>query len=75
MLYFPERPLYLHALAPPRWPDLEASVIQVRLFRYLVVPSPEAKQLDPACVVDLRDGQPPVHLWHDPGRWQEERQR
>ncbi|MFY8149525.1 MAG: C-3',4' desaturase CrtD [Prochlorococcaceae cyanobacterium] len=52
---------------------LEPSGIHTRLFTHLGVPPPRATPLDPACVVDLRDGHPPVPLWRDPLRWQEER--
>jgi len=54
---------------------LEPGGIHERLCRHLGVPLPAATPLDPGCVVDLADGQPPVHLWRDPERWRQERQR
>ena len=45
-----------------------------RLFAELGVPLPRATTLDPGCVVDLADGQPPVQIWRNPERWQQERQ-
>ncbi len=54
---------------------LEPGGIHARLFAHLQVPPPRATPLDPACVVDLQDGQAPVRLWRDPLRWQEERRR
>ena len=45
-----------------------------RIFRHLQIPLPKAELLDPACVIDLADGSKPIHLWHDPKRWQVERQ-
>ena len=44
------------------------------LMQHLDLPLPAAKILDPGCVVDLGDGSSPIHLWHDPARWAEERQ-
>lgn len=53
---------------------LEPGGSHERLFRHLKVPLPEAEILDPGCVVDLDDGGPPIPLWHDPARWQHERE-
>ena len=52
---------------------LEPGGSHARLFQHLDIQPPEAEQLDPGCVVDLNDGSPPVHLWHDPQRWRQER--
>ncbi|QNI53114.1 C-3'/4' desaturase [Synechococcus sp. BIOS-E4-1] len=52
---------------------LEPGGSHARLFQHLGIQPPEAEQLDPGCVVDLNDGSPPVHLWHDPQRWRQER--
>jgi len=46
-----------------------------RVFDLLEEPLPEATPLDPACVVDLADGQRPVRLHRDPAAWQRERLR
>ena len=54
---------------------LEAGGSHARLFQHLNIRPPEAERLDPGCVVDLNDGSPPVHLWHDPQRWRQERSR
>ena len=54
---------------------LEPGGIHERLFRHLEIFSPSAEILDPACLVDLVDGNAPITLWHDPKRWKEERQR
>jgi len=54
---------------------LEPGGIHSRLFRHLGLPAPAATPLDPGCVVDLGDGEPPIRLWRDPGRWQQERQQ
>lgn len=52
---------------------LEPGGSHERLFRHLDVPLPDAEILDPGCLVDLDDGSPPIPLWHDPVRWQHER--
>jgi C-3',4' desaturase CrtD len=54
---------------------LEPGGIHQRLFQHFGLPCPKASPLDPGCVVDLGDEQPPVQLWRDPERWQSERQR
>jgi len=53
---------------------LERGGIHHRLFNYLDIPLPSAKILDPGCSVALGDGSRPINLWHDPLRWQKERQ-
>jgi C-3',4' desaturase CrtD len=45
---------------------LEPGGIHQRLWAHLAIPPPAASPLDPACVVNLGDGQPPVRLWRDP---------
>ncbi|MEB3233991.1 MAG: C-3',4' desaturase CrtD [Cyanobacteriota bacterium] len=54
---------------------LEPGGIHQRLLSHLKLPPLAASPLDPGCVVDLADGRPPVQLWRDPQRWQQERQR
>jgi C-3',4' desaturase CrtD len=54
---------------------LEPGGSHARVFRHLQMPLPAASPLDPACVVHLDDGSPPIHLWRDPERWRQERQR
>ena len=53
---------------------LEAGGSHQRLLAHLGLPLPQATPLDPACVVDLADGQPPVRIWRDPARWAAERE-
>ncbi|MFZ4566764.1 MAG: C-3',4' desaturase CrtD [Prochlorococcaceae cyanobacterium] len=52
---------------------LEAGGSHRRVFDLLEQPLPDATPLDPACVVDLGDGLPPVRLHRDPLAWQRER--
>ena len=54
---------------------LEPGGSHARILGHLGLPLPAAEQLDPGCVVDLADGSAPIHLWHDPARWQQERER
>ena len=54
---------------------LEPGGSHARLFRHLGLEPPVAERLDPGCVVNLNDGSSPIHLWHDPQRWREERKR
>ena len=54
---------------------LEPGGSHARLLRHLALPLPKADILDPGCEVDLADGSPAVRLWHDPERWQAERQQ
>ena len=46
-----------------------------RLLEHFQLPLPAATPLDPACVVDLGDGRPPVRIWRDPARWATEREQ
>ncbi|QEY32161.1 C-3',4' desaturase CrtD [Synechococcus sp. RSCCF101] len=52
---------------------LEPGGIHEQIFRHLEVSAPPARPLDPACVVDLADGRPPVHIWREHERWCRER--
>ena len=54
---------------------LEPGGIHQRLFAHLGVAAPAAEPLDPGCVVDLADGQPPVRILRDRDAWRQERHR
>ena len=54
---------------------LEPGGSHQRLLAHFGLPVPEATPLDPACVVDLGDGLPPVRIWRDPARWRAEREQ
>lgn len=54
---------------------LEPGGSHQRLLAHLGLPLPQATPLDPACVVDLADGLPPVRIWRDPARWKAEREQ
>ncbi len=53
----------------------ERGGIHDRIFRHLNCSIPVAEVLDPACIVHLGDGEEPIHLWHDPLKWEEERKK
>ena len=54
---------------------LEPGGSHQRLLAHFGLPLPQATPLDPACVVDLADGRPPVRIWRDPERWKAEREQ
>jgi C-3',4' desaturase CrtD len=54
---------------------LEPGGSHQRLLSHFGLPLPQATPLDPACVVDLADGRPPVRIWRDPERWAAEREQ
>ena len=53
----------------------EPGGIHQRLFHHFNLPLPEATPLNPGCSVLLAGETEPIHLWRDPQRWQQERQR
>ncbi|MGB5239880.1 MAG: C-3',4' desaturase CrtD [Prochlorococcaceae cyanobacterium] len=69
------RGAYVFDVGATQVAGLEPGGIHDRLFHHLGVEAPAASPLDPGCVVDLCDGQPPIRLWRDPERWCQERQR
>lgn len=66
---------YIFDVGATQVAGLEPGGSHARLFAHLGVTPPAATPLDPACVVDLGDGQPAVRIWRDPERWRQERQR
>lgn len=54
---------------------LEPGGIHHRIFRQLQVDLPEATLCDPACAVFLAGEKQPINVWHDPERWQREREQ
>ncbi len=66
---------YIFDVGATQVAGLEPGGSHARVFNHLGIALPQATPLDPACVVDLDDGQPPVRLWRDPQRWRQERQQ
>jgi len=54
---------------------LEPGGIHHRIFSELEIGLPAATPCDPACAVYLPGESDPITVWHDPQRWQAERQR
>ncbi len=68
-----QRGKYIFDVGATQVAGLEVGGIHERLFRHLKYPIPTARILDPACLVDLADGSDPIRLWHEPKKWQKER--
>ncbi len=68
-----KRGKYVFDVGATQVAGLEKGGIHERVFRYLQWPKPYAQILDPGCVVDLGDGSRPIQLWHDPIKWEKER--
>ena len=66
---------YIFDVGATQVAGLEKGGVHHRLFSYLDIPIPEANILDPGCSVDLGDMSGPINLWHDPVRWNKERQK
>ncbi|MFM8525003.1 MAG: C-3',4' desaturase CrtD [Cyanobacteriota bacterium] len=66
---------YVYDVGATQVAGLEPGGSHHRLCRHLGLPLPEARPLDPGCVVQLDDGSEPIALWRDPERWRQERQR
>ena len=69
-----QRGAYTFDVGATQVAGLEKGGIHHRLFNYLDIPLPDAKVLDPGCSVDLGDLSVAINLWHDPLRWEKERQ-
>lgn len=66
---------YIFDVGATQVAGLEPGGSHHRLCRHLGIPLPEARPLDPGCVVQLDDDSEPIALWRDPERWRQERQR
>ena len=68
-----KRKKYIFDVGATQVAGLEEGGVHYRIFKYLKVSIPKASILDPACIVDLNDGAPPIHLWYDNEKWLLER--
>ncbi|MEY3736135.1 MAG: desaturase CrtD [Cyanobacteriota bacterium] len=66
---------YIFDVGATQVAGLEPGGSHHRLCRHFGLPLPEARPLDPGCVVQLADDDAPIALWRDPERWRQERQR
>ena len=66
---------YIFDVGATQVAGFEEEGIHSRIFNFLDIPKPEAKILDPSCVVDLNDGNDPIKIWHDQNKWNKEREQ
>ena len=66
---------YLFDVGATQVAGFEKGGVHQRLFNHLNLPLPKAERLDPACLVDLRDGFAPINVWRDPKKWTLERKK
>ena len=64
-----KRKNYIFDVGATQVAGLEKGGIHSRIFDFLDIPSPEATILDPACIVDLKDGQKPISIWYEKSKW------
>ena len=64
---------YIFDVGATQVAGLENGGIHSRIFEFLEIPIPEASILDPACVVDLNDGNQPIKIWYEKSKWVQER--
>ena len=66
---------YIFDVGATQVAGIEEGGIHSRIFKFLQIKNPEAKILDPSCIVDLNDGSRPIHIWHENSKWITERER
>ncbi len=64
-----KRKNYIFDVGATQVAGLEKGGIHSRIFDFLDIQSPEATILDPACIVDLKDGCKPIHIWYEKSKW------
>ncbi|MDA9703895.1 C-3',4' desaturase CrtD [Prochlorococcus sp. AH-736-L19] len=64
-----KRKNYVFDVGATQVAGLEKGGIHSRIFNFLDIPVPEATILDPACIVDLKDGFKPISIWHEKSKW------
>ncbi len=64
-----KRKNYIFDVGATQVAGLEKDGIHSRIFKFLDIPSPEASILDPACIVDLKDGLKPISIWYEKSKW------
>ena len=69
-----KRKNYIFDVGATQVAGLEKAGIHSRIFDYLDIPSPDATILDPACIVDLKDGFKPISIWYEKSKWIAERE-
>ncbi len=69
-----KRKQYIFDVGATQVAGLEKGGIHSKIFDFLDIEPPEATILDPACIVDLRDGSKPIHIWYQNDEWIAERE-
>ena len=69
-----KRKNYIFDVGATQVAGLEKGGIHSRIFDFLDVPYPEATILDPACIVDLKDGFKPISIWYEKSKWIDEQE-
>ena len=69
-----KRKKYIFDVGATQVAGLEKGGIHSKIFQFLEIPLPEASILNPACIVDLNDGNKPISIWHDKNEWIKERE-
>ena len=69
-----KRKNYIFDVGATQVAGLEKGGIHSRIFDFLDIQSPEATILDPACIVDLKDGGEPIPIWYEKSKWIAERE-
>ena len=69
-----KRKRYIFDVGATQVAGLEEGGIHSKIFKFLDIPLPEASILNPACIVDLKDGSKPIPIWYDKDEWIKERE-
>ena len=69
-----KRKNYVFDVGATQVAGLEIGGIHSKIFAFLDIKIPKATILDPACIVDLKDGSSPIPIWYKKNEWIVERE-
>ena len=69
-----KRKNYVFDVGATQVAGLEKGGIHSKIFDFLDIKIPDATILDPACIVDLKDGSKPIPIWYKKNDWIAERE-
>ncbi len=69
-----KRKNYVFDVGATQVAGLEKGGIHSKIFDFLDIKIPDATILDPACIVDLKDGSRPIPIWYKKNDWIAERE-
>ena len=69
-----KRKNYIFDVGATQVAGLEKGGIHSKIFDFLDIKIPDATILDPACIVDLKDGSNPIPIWYKKNDWIAERE-